>query len=169
MILVGLRTGLRFGELIALRWEDVDLVAGRLMVRKSIVKGREGDPKGRKSREVPLGDDVLQALKKHRHLRGPRVFCDDDGKVLRTPKSRWELEKACKKAGLRLVGWHTLRHSFASHLVTRGVSIVTVQRLLGHVDIKTTMRYAHLSPDVARDAVWRLDGGVVLYGPGRRS
>lgn len=163
MILVGLRTGLRFGELIALRWEDVDLVAGKLNVRKSIVKGREGDPKGRKSREVPLGDDVLQALKKHRHLRGLRVFCDDDGKVLRTPKSRWELEKACKKAGLRLVGWHSLRHSFASHLVMRGVSIVTVQRLLGHVDIKTTMRYAHLSPEVSREAVRRLDGGVVLY------
>ncbi|MEZ4404272.1 MAG: tyrosine-type recombinase/integrase [Kofleriaceae bacterium] len=157
MIVVGLRTGLRFGELIALRWEDVDLVAGKLTVRKSIVKGKEGEPKGRRSREVPLGDEVLRALKAHRHLRGPRVFCDADGGVLRTPKSRWELERACKRAGLRLVGWHTLRHSFASHLVMRGVSIVIVQRLLGHVDIKTTMRYAHLSPDVSREAVRRLD------------
>jgi len=157
MIVVGLRTGLRFGELIALRWEDVDLVAGKLTVKKSIVKGTEGEPKGRRSREVPLGDEVLKAIKEHRHLRGPRVFCDADGAVLRTPKSRWELERACKRAGLRLVGWHSLRHSFASHLVMRGVSIVIVQRLLGHVDIKTTMRYAHLSPDVTREAVRRLD------------
>ena len=158
MIVVALRTGLRFGELIALRWEDVDLVAGKLTVRKSIVKGHEGEPKGRRSREVPLGDEVLRLLKQHRHLRGARVFCDQDGGVLRTPKARWELERACKRAGLRLVGWHTLRHSFASHLVMRGVSIVIVQRLLGHVDIKTTMRYAHLSPDVTREAVQRLDG-----------
>ena len=164
MIVVALRTGLRFGELLALRWEDVDLVAGKLTVKKSIVKGMEGEPKGRKSREVPLGDEVLRALKQHRHLRGPRVFCDEDGAVLRGPKSRWELERACKRAGLRLVGWHTLRHSFASHLVMRGVSIVTVQRLLGHVDIHTTMRYAHLSPDVAREAVQRLDGG---FGRGK--
>ena len=80
------------------------------------------------------------------------------GTFLPRAKARWELERACKRAGLRLVGWHTLRHSFASHLVMRGVSIVIVQRLLGHVDIKTTMRYAHLSPDVTREAVQRLDG-----------
>ena len=70
--------------------------------------------------------------------RAVQTFCDEVGGVLRTPKSRWKLERACKRAGLRLVGWHTLRHTFASHLVMRGVSIVIVQRLLGHVDIKTT-------------------------------
>ena len=157
MITVALRTGLRLGELMALRWQDVDLIAGRLVVRQNVVKGIVGTPKSGKPREVPLSDEALAALHGHRHERGPLVFCDHGGRTLRVPKTRYAMEKACKQAGLRPVGWHVLRHTFASHLAMRGAPLKAIQELLGHATIQMTMRYAHLSPDVARDAVRLLD------------
>jgi integrase len=99
MLLVAVRTGLRLGELLGLRWQDVDLVAGRLMVRQSIVRGVVGTPKSGKAREVALGDEVVRALKAHRHLRGPLVFCDADGAALRVPPARWIIQRACKDGG----------------------------------------------------------------------
>jgi len=157
MILLALRTGLRQGELIGLRWEDVDLVAGRLMVRQNVVRGRVGPPKSGKPREVPLSPEALAALKAHRHLRGPLVFCDMGGRVLTKGECKHPLWTACKRAGLRRIGWHVARHSFASHLAMRGAPIKAIQELLGHATIAMTMRYAHLSPEVARDAVALLD------------
>ena len=73
---------MRQGELLALRWQDVDLIAGRLIVRQNVVRGIVGTPKSGKPREIALGDDVKAALKEHRHLHGPLVFCDMDGKML---------------------------------------------------------------------------------------
>jgi integrase len=157
MIVVALRTGLRQGELLGLRWEDVDLKAGKLMVRQSIVNGEVGPPKSGKAREVPLSDEARAELKAHRHLRGPLVFCRIDGEALTVANCRGPLAAACKKAGLRHVSWHVLRHSFASHLVMRGAPLKVVQELLGHSTIMMTMRYAHLAPEVSRDAVQLLD------------
>ena len=151
MILVGLRTGLRHGELLALRWQDVDLVAGRVMVRQFISGKKIDTPKNGRSREVPLSDEAIRALKSHRHLRGEFVFCDPAGRFMTRDACKWPLWGACKRAGLRLIGWHTLRHSFASHLVMRGAPLKAVQELLGHSDITMTMRYAHLSADARRD------------------
>lgn len=153
MVVLMLNTGLRIGEVAALRWQDVDLKAGRLMVRHSVWRGHFGTPKGHKSREIPLNDVVLSELKAWRHLRGEWVFCQGKGERLGSNCERSALDAACKLAGLREVSWHVLRHTFASHLVMRGVPLKTVQELLGHVDIKTTMRYAHLSPSVKKDAV----------------
>jgi integrase len=67
------------------------------------------------------------------------------------------LANALKRAGLRHIGWHALRHTFASQLVMRGAPIKAVQELLGHSTIEMTMRYSHLSPDARRDAVRLLD------------
>lgn len=69
---------------------------------------------------------------------------------------RW-LHKACRKAGLRNIGWHTLRHTFASHLAQNGVSIMLIRELLGHSDIRTSMRYSHLTPLATREAIKSLN------------
>lgn len=157
MVLVALRTGMRMGELIALRWQDVDLVAGKVTVKQNVVKGRLGTPKSGKAREIALSNDTVAALKAHRHLRGPLVFCTMDGRMLKYTELRHPLWRACRRAGLRPVQWHVCRHSFASHLVMRGVPLKAVQELLGHSTIQMTMRYAHLAPQVTRDAVNLLD------------
>lgn len=158
MALTAVRTGLRLGELLALRWDDVDLTAGRLWVRRTAWRNLEGPPKNGKPREVPLADSVVAALKEHRHLRGPYVFCRDDGTRHTHSDVKDVIARACRKAGLaKRVTWHGLRHTFASHLAMRGVTLRAVQELLGHSDLTMTMRYAHLSPHVTREAVQRLD------------
>lgn len=157
MITVALKTGLRQGELLALAWDDIDLVAGRLVVSRNLSRGEITTPKNGKTREIPLGDDVLAALKRHRHLRGDVVFCTSAGNMFTKGESKHPLWRACKRAGLRRVGWHVLRHTFASHLVMRGAPIKAVQELMGHSTVTMTERYAHLSPDVRKDAVRLLD------------
>ncbi|HKD43059.1 MAG TPA: tyrosine-type recombinase/integrase, partial [Myxococcaceae bacterium] len=97
------------------------------------------------------------SLRQQRHLRGPFVFCNEDGSYLKSDTCRKAIDNAAKAASLRAIGWHTLRHTFASHLVMSGVPLAAVQKLLGHASIKTTMRYAHLSPSIAMDAVNVLD------------
>ncbi len=162
MIVTALKTGLRIGELLALRWQDVDLVAGRLMVRQALAGKKIDVPKNHKTREVPLSDELVRTLKTYRHLKGEYVFCDSKGHLHTRYAVKWPLWQACKRAGLRFIGWHTLRHTFASHLVMRGAPLKAVQELLGHADITMTMRYAHLSADVRKDAVQLLDRRV--YG-----
>jgi integrase len=156
IIIAALRTGLRHGELIGLRWIDVDVDAGRVVVRQAVSEGVIGTPKNGRTREVPLCKQALDALR-DRPRNGHYVFCAPDGSMLTHAQTRWPLKRALKNAGLRHIGWHALRHSFASHLVMRGAPIKSVQELLGHSSIEMTMRYAHLSPDVRRDAVRLLD------------
>lgn len=163
MILLALHTGLRLGELIGLRVGDV--VNDRIMVRQSIVRGRRGTPKSHKPREVPLNRHARAALVPGCAGRSKgEVFIlriDHRGEVTEVcvakDECERELHKACGRAGLRKIGWHRLRHSFASHLAMRGVPLRTIQELLGHSDIRQTMRYAHLSPNVAVDAVKLLE------------
>ena len=158
MIVLALKAGLRQGELLALRREDIDLVTGLLRVRRSVTRGFVTEPKSGKGRDIPLGDEAIAALKAERHLRGPLVFCDAAGRMWKKNEVKHPLWRACRKAGLRQIGWHVLRHTFASHLVMRGAAMKVVQELLGHATIEMTMRYAHLSPDVPRHAVKLLDG-----------
>jgi integrase len=158
MVIVALNAGLRRGELLALGKDAVDLKHRRLDVRRNFYRGRFGTPKSGKAREVPLNDTATRALTAHQHTRSEDlVFCDGKGRPFTATRMRSELRRICKRAGLRRLGWHVLRHTFASHLVMRGVPLAVVQKLMGHSSIVVTQRYAHLVPQMVRDAVLILD------------
>jgi len=156
-----LRTGMRRGELFALRWEDIDFVARTIRVRHSVFRGKLVPPKNKRERTIPMTASLLAVLKEHRArtmMRSEFVFPKEDG-TLTTHQDQVNrpLEGALKRAGLRRVTFHALRHSFASQLVSAGRSLKEVQELLGHTSIQVTMRYAHLAPERMRDAVEVLD------------
>lgn len=161
MIRLALHTGLRQGELLGLRVSDV--LPDRIMVRQSIVRGRKGTPKSHKPREVPLNRTAKTALVPacvgerlpERTVFVASVIIPD--KPLSKGEAKWPLWNACKRAGIRRVGWHVLRHTFASHLAMKAVPILTIRDLLGHADIKQTLRYAHLAPSMHVEAVKLLD------------
>jgi len=172
-LLLLLRTGMRVGEALALKWRDVDLAAGLLRIRATRWNGQEGTPKGGQARSVPLARDAIAALKAHRHLRGEYVFCHKDGRPLSHRDVADAVPGACEAAQLgRRLTAHDLRHTCASHLVMRGVNLVEVKEFLGHADISTTMRYAHLSPGRLQQAarVLELPAPQVgaTWGPERR-
>ncbi len=161
MIMVALKCGLRQGELLGLRWDDINVERRLLCVSRSIDRdGNIGTPKSGRNRIIPLADDVLQALNDSRHRKGIWIFCDEKGSPLRDNQCKRPLKQILLKAGLRHISWHVLRHTFASHLVMRGAPLPTVQELLGHSTIQMTMRYSHLSPEAKREAVELLQ----IYG-----
>lgn len=143
-VLVSLNTGLRRGELTALTWEDVNLGGARLTVRAAAAKS------GR-TRHLPLNAEALTALSrwKTQGAGAGRVFPVAD------VKTAWR--SLLERAGVANLRWHDLRHDFASRLVMAGVDLNTVRELLGHADLKMTLRYAHLAPAKLADAVKRLE------------
>lgn len=162
LVVVAREAGLRKGEILALEWGDVDLVARTLSVRRSVWYDNQsvahvGAPKSGRERRIPMTSRLHATLSKHRHLRGKRVFCNDDGKPLTPGQIESFLATTCRRAGLRPIGWHVLRHTFASHLAQRGASPKAIQELLGHSEISTTMRYMHLAPAHHREAVALLE------------
>ena len=158
MITLALRTGLRLGELRALQWQDVDLAARKLIVRRAAWMNVVGTPKSGRAREVTLSRQATAALQALRHADTPWVFASENGQLLAKGACRWPLWRAARQADLgRTVGWHLLRHTFASHLAMRGAPLRAVQELLGHADIKMTMRYAHLNPSAKQEAVDLID------------
>lgn len=159
MILVALKTGLRFGELIALEWKDIDYTNNQMTVRQSLYRGVMGGTKSNKIRFVPLIDDVCETLRSI-NKNNSFIFTKEKGDNLEPMLClRW-LHRTCERAGLRRIGWHTLRHTFASQLAQRGVSITIVKELLGHSDIRTTMRYSHLTTSATREAVLLLNQNI---------
>jgi integrase len=155
MILMGLRTGLRFCELAALRWDDVDLSLGSVTVCRSMVGGDVSAPKSNRIRHVPLTTDLVHELRAL-PLDGELVFTRA-GRMI-TYRVAWKmLDDLSRAAGIEHVSWHDLRHTFASQLVARGASLLSVQKLLGHSDIQVTMRYSHLGKDALRGAIALLE------------
>ena len=156
LILVALKTGLRFGELRALDWSDINWEIKVLTVRRSLCRNVIGPPKSNKERHIPLTDEVCQALARRRQEKG-LVFVDQSHQPFSQMRFYRELRAICRQAGLRKIRWHTLRHSFASHLAMAGASMKAIQELLGHADITTTLRYAHLTPTALKEAVSLLE------------
>jgi integrase len=177
LYLTAAMTGLRQGELIALRWRDIDWVAAKVRVRRNLVRGQYGTPKSRRSsRAVPMGTRVAAELRGHQ-LRA--AYRDDDDLVfghpqLGTPLDRSKVRKrflaAVRRAGVRdAVRFHDLRHTFGTRMAAAGVPLRTLQEWMGHRDIKTTQIYADYQPSpTEQQLVDRAFGpGVDEPQPGR--
>ena len=151
-----LNTGLRKSELENLKWSDVDLRRKRIAIRRK----EDWRPKSGE-REVPLNGGMVELLGKLKQantsgLKSDYAFPHSDGSRLHV-KLREKLIQIAQRANIKdLTKLHTLRHTFASQLIMKGVDIATVKDLLGHSDIQMTMIYAHLSPEHLSDAVDRL-------------
>ena len=143
----------------ALRWADVDLEQRRLHVRRSWYRGAITTPKGGRARVVDLAPSAASLLARVVPLAGAElVFANPDGSPVTRDQLKGPWERVTRAAGLPRTTPHDARHSFASQLVQAGVALPAVQQLLGHTDIRVTMRYAHLAPGATASAVALLDG-----------
>ena len=145
---------MRKSELENLEWSDVDFNRCKI---KIAVKD-DWTPKTNE-REIPINDGLLQALKKQRSkANGSRyVFPDEDGNRIYKNRLLKRFKTLAKRLNFGEVDTiHALRHTFASHLVMKGVDLATVKQLMGHFDIDTTMIYSHLTEKHVNEAVDRL-------------
>ena len=164
LVRVAAFTGLRRGELVALRWSDVELGACKIVVRRAVSANQETtSTKSRRARGVPLPSQAAAALFRLRE-RDEFVAHDDfvfsnrmgrriDGSALR----RW-VERARDAARLRKLRFHDLRHTYGSLLVAGGVDLASVKAAMGHSRITTTERYLH-APEGRRARISRLPHG----------
>jgi integrase len=154
LYLTAAMTGLRQGELIGLRWRDVDFRARRIRVVAPYVRGEFGDPKSAGSaRSVPMAERVAIALTE---LRARSFYGRDDELVFAHPESGRPLDRsklirrfksATVRAGVRQITFHELRHTFGTRMAAHGVPLRRLQYWMGHADSKTTQIYAHYQPD----------------------
>lgn len=152
-------TGLRQGELIALRRKDVDFKAGVIRVRKNFTRGKFGTPKSRRSkRAVPMAKRVAVLLRAV--MDASPYKADDDlvfghpetGNPLDASKLRKRFKVAIKAAGVRKIRFHDLRHTFGTQMAAVGVPMRTLQEWMGHRDHNTTLVYADYAPDPTKGA-----------------
>lgn len=143
-------TGLRRGELVALRWRDVDFAGSVIRVRGNYAAGQLTTPKSGRVRSVPMAPDVAEALGKlgqreHFTSDDDLVFPGESGGYLDGSALRRRYDAALQRAGLRRLRFHDLRHVFGTRMITRA-DIRRVQEWMGHSDIQTTMKYLHYAP-----------------------
>jgi len=160
MYLTAAITGMRQGELFALRWRDVDWTARRIRVRRNYVRGEFGTPKSkRSSRSVPLASRVAAELEL---LFQDSQFKRDDDLVFAHPETGNPIDRskllkrfkaALRRADVRAVRFHDLRHTFGTRMAAQGLPMRVLQELMGHRDFKTTLIYADYAPS-EREAEW---------------
>ncbi len=143
-------TGLRRGELLALRWRDVDFAGSTIRVRASYAAGRLTMPKSGKVRAVPMAPDVTSALARlagrKRHTGDDDfVFAGEAGVPVDGDALSSRYRDALARAGLRPLRFHDLRHTFGTRMIAKA-DIRRVQEWMGHADIQTTMKYLHYAP-----------------------
>jgi integrase len=158
-------TGLRIGELLALRWRGLDLTTGTLRVLESVFEGQRQRPKTQRAlRTIPLGPHAVQVLTDHRE-RSRRTAADDlvfpnrAGEPLRESKLLTRvLQPAAERAGLGRVTWHQFRHVHSSLLNDLGVPVKIAQEQLGHASVQTTLNiYTHVVEGSHRLAIEQLE------------
>jgi len=154
IVVTALNTGMRKGEILNLRWADVDLKNLKITVTNA---------KNNESRAIPVNQTLYRELSTlYNHSKSDYVFCDTDGHPFGDIKKGFMA--ALRRAGIEDFRFHDLRHTFGSHLVMQGVDIRTVQQVMGHKQITMTMRYSHLSPEYVQQALGRLDSLWTLFG-----
>ena len=177
---VAVGTGLRRGELLGLRWQDVDLKAGKLAVRQNLQQTRDGllfkSPKTAKgSRSLSLMPSTVEALRAHKRAQAARrlekgpayrdhdlVLCEDDGSPWSPNRFSAQWHKAMREKG-RSVRFHDLRHTHATLLLRQGTHPKVVSERLGHATIGITLdTYSHVLPDMQDEAAKRLDGVLAV-------
>lgn len=151
IVRVAAYAGLRLGELLALRWRDVDFAGSALNVARAMSAGVESSTKSGHTRRVPLADQVAGALdrmSRREHFISPDdlVFCNALGRPLDDSALRRRYCRAQAAADVRPLRFHDLRHTFGSLLAMRGVDVVTIQKAMGHSALATTSRYLHARP-----------------------
>ena len=147
-LLTSARTGIRLGELLALQWGDIDFNSKYILIRQSYRRGRTTRPKNGKSRKVDMSDQLAETLAAHLTAQKRRALKQGAGEVTglvfdygRKNRARFIQrlhERTLKKAGLRFIKFHGLRHTFAAHLLSMGVSPYYVSQQLGHSSISMT-------------------------------
>jgi integrase len=174
VVLVAVSTGLRIGEILALRWKRIDLPDGTIEVAETYSSGEFGPPKTRSSRRtIPISASLAGIFKRLRPQNCEAeqlVFATLKGTPL-NPKNLYnrQLAPACDSIGLPRVSWHSFRHTHATLLHEAGGSLKTAQALLGHSDLETTLGvYTHADPDAQRRAVERVAGVLDPVGPESR-
>lgn len=162
IVLLGGDAGLRRGEILALEQARCDTRNGRLLVELNQVGAHVHETKGMECRAVPMTARLAEAIKAHRHLRGPRLLYCDEGKPITARTLRTWLADAQRAAGLPKASGevHILRHTFCSHLAMRGAPVGSIQKLAGHKHLTTTIRYMHLAEGETDRAIRLLDRGA---------
>lgn len=166
-------SGLRLGELLALRWADVDWAGSALTVSRAISSGVEGSTKSGHVRRVPMADQAaaaLDRLSQRPDFVSPAdyVFCNALGRPLDGSALRRRYKRARDAAGLRPLRWHDLRHTFGSLLVAGGVDLVSVKDAMGHSQLTTTSRYLHARPAIERAAAFTTAFNSTASPPSKR-
>lgn len=179
LYVVAVTCGCRQAELLGLRWEDVDLGAGTLTVRRQVQRSRDGSgmvtgpTKNKKSRTIRLGIVAVEALKAHRERQAEEVasakglwkdpdlvFASTIGTTL-DPSNVVDrsFKPLLRRAGLPNIRFHDLRHACATLLFSEGVPVKVVQEVLGHSSVSVTMDvYSHVLPDMQEKAAAAMDG-----------
>jgi integrase len=143
IVLIAAHTGMRVQEILTLTWRQIDIRKRMITLEKT---------KNHERRIIPLNDQAIEVFRTvPRHMESSYVFCGKEGQPYQRIVKGFR--QACKRASISDFRFHDLRHTFASHLVMRGVSLRTVQELLGHKTSQMTLRYTHLSTPHLQEAV----------------
>lgn len=180
--LTALGTGLRLGELLGLKWSDINFDTGVITVSRNLSRAKnkitgkyeiiEQIPKTKNSyREVPIPANILNKLKEHKKLQNKQrlfvgesyihnnyIFTDDIGKPIDDKRPGRNLKSILKKLNIKPIKFHALRHTYATRLFENNIPPKTVQALMGHSDISVTMDiYTHVMNDTKLEAVEKLN------------